>query len=51
MERILALDPHITGPQQHTELLDALKRRDRAAAQEAMRRHLEETKARILGRF
>ena len=51
MERILALDPYITGPRQHAEILDALKRRDRRDAQQAMRKHLEETKSRILDRF
>ena len=51
MERILARDPYIADPQQHVGILNGLRRRDRPAAQNAMRQHLEDTKNRLLDRF
>jgi DNA-binding GntR family transcriptional regulator len=51
LERVLAYDPQIAEPEQHAEILEALKRRDRPDAQEAMRKHLEDTKNHSLSRF
>jgi DNA-binding GntR family transcriptional regulator len=51
MLRILALDPRFVEPQQHKEIIEALKQRDRAKAEQAMTRHLEQTKSRLLDRF
>lgn len=51
MRRMLAFDPRFVEPQQHIEIIEALKRRDRAEAEQAMKRHLEETKSRLLDRF
>jgi len=51
LERILAHDPQIAEPQQHAEILEALKRRDKLGSQEAMKRHLEDTKNHSLSRF
>lgn len=51
LERVLAHDPYIVEPQQHTEILEALKRRDKQGSQEAMRKHLEDTKNHSLSRF
>jgi len=51
MERMLSEDPYLADPLQHMQMLESLKQRDRAAAQEAMRQHLEETRSRLLNRF
>jgi len=51
LERVLTHDPQIAEPQQHAEILEALKRRDKRGAQEAMRKHLEDTKNHSLSRF
>jgi DNA-binding GntR family transcriptional regulator len=51
MERMLAKDPYIIDPQQHVEILEALKQRNKALARSAMRKHIENTKVRIYGRF
>jgi len=51
LERVLTHDPQIAEPQQHAEVLEALKRRDKLGAQEAMRKHLEDTKKHSLSRF
>jgi len=51
LERVLTHDPQIAEPQQHAEVLEALKRRDKLGAQEAMRKHLEDTKNHSLTRF
>jgi len=51
LERVLAHDPYIAEPQQHAEILEALKRRDKLGSQEAMKKHLEDTKDRSLSRF
>jgi DNA-binding GntR family transcriptional regulator len=51
LERILAHDPYIAEAQQHAEIIEALKRRDKLGSQEAMKKHLEDTKNRSLSRF
>jgi DNA-binding GntR family transcriptional regulator len=51
MRRMLAFDPRYVTPQQHLEIIEALKHRDRAKAEQAMKRHMEETKPRLLERF
>ena len=51
LERVLAHDPYIAEPQQHAEILEGLKRRDKLGSQEAMKKHLEDTKNRSLSRF
>jgi len=51
MRRMLAFDPRFVEPQHHMEIIEMLKRGDRAEAEEAMRRHVEETKSRLLDRF
>lgn len=51
LERVLRHDPQISEPHQHVEILEALKRRDKLGAQEAMRKHLEDTKIHSLSRF
>jgi DNA-binding GntR family transcriptional regulator len=51
LERVLAYDPYIAEPQQHAEILEGLKQRDRLGSQQAMKRHLEDTKNRSLSRF
>lgn len=51
LERVLAYDPYLAEPQQHAEIIEGLKRRDKLGSQEAMKRHLEDTKNRSLSRF
>ena len=51
MRRMLAFDPCFVNPQQHMDVIEALKHRDRAKAQQAMKRHVEETRSRVLDRF
>ena len=51
MRRMLAFDPRSVTPRQHMEIIEALKHRDRAKAEQAMKRHVEETKSRLLDRF
>ncbi len=51
LERALSFDPYIADPSQHNEIILHLKNRDKAGAQAAMRRHIEETRARIVNRF
>ncbi len=51
LERVLAYDPYIAEPQQHAEILERLKQRDKLGSQEAMRKHIEDTKNRSLSRF
>jgi DNA-binding GntR family transcriptional regulator len=51
LERVLAHDPYIAEPKQHAEILAGLKRRDKLGSQEAMRKHIEDTKNRSLSRF
>jgi DNA-binding GntR family transcriptional regulator len=51
MRRMLAFSPRFVTPQQHLEIIEALKHRDRAKAEQAMKRHMEGTKSRLLDRF
>jgi DNA-binding GntR family transcriptional regulator len=51
LERVLAHDPYIAEPQQHAEILERLKQRDKLGSQEDMRKHIEDTKNRSLSRF
>jgi DNA-binding GntR family transcriptional regulator len=51
LERVLANDPYIIEPQQHVGILERLKQRDKLGSQEAMKKHLEDTKSRSLSRF
>lgn len=51
MERMLITDPYLVDPSQHKKILAALRERDKSLAQEAMRQHIEETRARILNRY
>ena len=51
MRRMLAFDPRSVTPRQHMEIVEALKHGDRAEAEQAMKRHMEETKSRLLDRF
>jgi DNA-binding GntR family transcriptional regulator len=51
LERVLAHDPYIAEPQQHAEILERLKQRDKKGSQEAMKKHIEDTKNRSLSRF
>jgi DNA-binding GntR family transcriptional regulator len=50
-QRMLAFDHRFVEPRQHVEIIEALKHRDRAEAEQAMKRHMEETKSRLLDRF
>jgi DNA-binding GntR family transcriptional regulator len=50
LERALSFDPYIADPTQHVEIIRHLKNRDKVKAQDAMRRHIEETRNRILNR-
>lgn len=51
LERALTFDPYIADPTQHNDIILHLKNRDKAKAQAAMRRHIEETRTRIINRF
>jgi DNA-binding GntR family transcriptional regulator len=51
LERALSLDPYIADPTQHNEIILYLKNRDKAKAQSAMRKHIEETLNRMVNRF
>jgi DNA-binding GntR family transcriptional regulator len=51
LERVLAYDPYLADPHQHVEILEGLKQRDKHGSQEAMKKHLEDTKNRSLSRF
>jgi DNA-binding GntR family transcriptional regulator len=51
LERALSLDPYIADPTQHNEIILHLKNRDKAKAQSAMRKHIEETLNRMVNRF
>ncbi len=48
MGRMLAFDPYIADPRQHQQIIFHLKKRDKSQAQDMMRRHIEETRLRIL---
>jgi GntR family transcriptional regulator, rspAB operon transcriptional repressor len=51
MERMLSFDPYIADPEQHLEIIEALKARHKEAAQKAMKKHLDHTRSRIINRF
>jgi DNA-binding GntR family transcriptional regulator len=51
MRRMLAFNPHFVTPQQHLEIIEALKHGDRAKAEQTMKRHMDETKSSLLDRF
>jgi DNA-binding GntR family transcriptional regulator len=51
LERVLAYDPNIANPQQHAEILDRLKQRDKLGSQVTMKKHLDDTKNQSLSRF
>jgi DNA-binding GntR family transcriptional regulator len=51
LERALTFDPYIADPTQHDDIILHLTNRDKARAQAAMRRHIEETRTRIINRF
>jgi DNA-binding GntR family transcriptional regulator len=51
LERALSFDPYLADPTQHVEIINSLKSRDKAIAQEAMKKHLLETRLRILNLF
>ena len=51
MRRMLAFDRRLVTPRQHMEIVEALKQRDRVMAEQAMKRHMEQTKSRLLDRF
>jgi len=51
MKRMLSEDPYLADPVQHRQLIESLKQKDKAIAQEAMRLHLEDTRSRIVNRF
>lgn len=51
MRRMLAFDPRSVTPRQDMEIVEALQHGDRAEAEQAMKRHMEETKSRLLDRF
>jgi GntR family carbon starvation induced transcriptional regulator len=48
VERALSLDPFIIDSSQHENILMALKKRDKAMSQEAMKNHLQNTLSRIM---
>jgi DNA-binding GntR family transcriptional regulator len=48
VERALSLDPFITDSSQHENILLAIKQRDKAMSQEAMKNHLQNTLSRIM---
>ena len=51
MQRMLAFSHRFVTPQQHLEIIEAIKLRDRAKAEQAMKKHMEETKSSLLDRF
>jgi len=51
MERMLEVDPYLADPSQHAEIISQIKQHNRELAQDALRRHLEDTRSRILNRF
>lgn len=51
LERALSFDPYIADPTQHDDIILHLTNRDKVKAQAAMRRHIEETRTRIINRF
>jgi len=51
MERLLVSDPYVADPNQHKEIIKALIDGNRNQAFNAMKRHIEETRKRILNRY
>jgi DNA-binding GntR family transcriptional regulator len=51
MRRMLAFDNRFVEPRQHVEIIEVLKHENRAAAEQAMKRHMAETRSRVLDRF
>jgi DNA-binding GntR family transcriptional regulator len=51
MRRMLAFNPRFVTPQQHLEIIEALKHKDRAKTEQAMKKHMEDTKSSLLDRF
>ena len=58
LERVLAYDPYIAeaekavaSAKQHLEIIEGLRRRDKMGLQEAMKKHIENTKNSSLSRF
>jgi DNA-binding GntR family transcriptional regulator len=51
LERALSSDPYLADPNQHVEIINSLKARDKARAQDAMKAHLGETRLHILNFF
>ena len=51
LERVLAHDPYIIEPQQHAEIIEQLKKRDKLGSQDAMKKHIDDTQNRSLSRF
>ena len=51
LELNLVHDPYIAEPQQHCEIIERLKQRDKLGSQEIMKKHLEDTRNRSLSRF
>lgn len=51
MARTLTAGPFLHDPEEHAIIIQALQNRDRAAAREAMRRHLDTTRGRIVDHF
>ena len=58
LERMLIYDPNlaevekaVASAKQHNEIIEELKRRDKQGSQEAMNKHIEDTKNRSLSRF
>lgn len=51
VERALSLDPRLADSSQHEDVLKALKKRDKALCQEAIKNHLETTRSRIMTHY
>ncbi len=58
LELVLGYDPHIArvekanaAAKQHFEIIEGLRRRDKLGSQEAMKKHIENTKNSSLSRF
>lgn len=51
VERALSLDPRLADSSQHENVLIALKKKDKALCQEAIKNHLESTRSRIMTHY
>ena len=58
LERVLDYDPRIadvdkaaTSAEQHLSIIERLKHRDKTGSQEAMKKHIEDTKNLYMSRF